>query len=138
HDPLRSDPGSDVERLRLLADATMHAVVIHDRGRVLDMNDRFCEMFECTPEQARELDVLQYIRPVEGDRVIGLVDPEAVVTQRLIVTSPSGRVREIEGAGRPIVYRGQPCRVVSLLDVTARLQAERAVRDSERVMRERL
>jgi diguanylate cyclase (GGDEF)-like protein/PAS domain S-box-containing protein len=132
------DPERDAERLRVLAEATSHVVVIHDHGRVVDCNDRFCEMIGCTFEQSVGIDLLEHFHPVEGERVIGLSMPDATVTQRVIATLPDGRTRELEGTGRPIVYRGRHCRVVSLLDVTDRVEAERAVRESERVMREML
>src|SRR6516225_3908974 len=65
--------------------------------------------------------------------VIELIDPDAVLSQRVTVTTPSGLTREVEGYGRPVMYRGRKCRVVSLVDVTERVAAERAVHESERV-----
>ena len=128
----------DLERLHVFADATSHAVVIHHHGRIVDVNERFCEMFGCTVEEAVGIELRSHVEPIEGDQVIGLIDPDAVLSQRVTVTTPSGLTREVEGYGRPVMYRGRKCRVVSLVDVTDRVAAERAVHESERVMREML
>lgn len=126
----------DLERLHVFADATSHAVVIHENGRIVDVNERFCEMFGCTVEQALGIQLENHVQPVDSDTVVGLTDPHAVVSQQVIATTLTGRTHVLEGYGRPVVYRGRSCRVVSLIDVTERVAAERAVRESERVMRE--
>ena len=131
-----SDP--ELERLRIFADAAGVAIMIHEQGRILEVNRGFCDTLDCTPEDVIGLDMRERIHPVDRDRIAGLVHPDDEIIQRLRITTRSGKEMQLEGTGRPIVYRGRRCRVVTLVDIGARLEAERAARESERGMREML
>jgi diguanylate cyclase (GGDEF)-like protein/PAS domain S-box-containing protein len=133
-----SDAENDIERLRAFAEAAPDAILIHQQGRIVDVNRAFCELFDCTPEQVAGLDVSERIQPVDRDRIVGLTATEAQLTQRVRITKSDGSEMQLEGTGRPIIYRGHNCRIVTLVDIGQRLEAERAVRESERVMREML
>ncbi len=98
--------------------------MIHEQGRILEVNRGFCDTLSgCTPEDLIGLDMRERIHPVDRDRIAGLVHPDDETIQRLRITTRSGKEMQLEGTGRPIVYRGRRCRVVTLVDIGARLEA---------------
>ena len=116
------------ERFRLLSDAAVEGVVIHDNGIIIDANRRLCEMF------GYELDELL------GANVFDLPSPEYLGTIMEHVRSASTARYEVEGrrkdgstfvaeiTGRPLLYRGRQVRVATMHDVTERKRAEENAR----------
>jgi PAS domain S-box-containing protein len=116
------------ERFRLLSDAAVEGVVIHDNGIILDANRRLCEMF------GYELGELL------GANVFDLPSPEYLGTIMEHVRSGSTARYEVEGrrkdgstfvaeiTGRPLFYRGRQVRVATMHDVTERKRAEESSR----------
>ena len=116
------------ERFRLLSDAAIEGVVIHDNGIIIDANRRLCEMF------GYELDELL------GANVFDLPSPEYLGTIMEHVRSGSPARYEVEGrrkdgstfvaeiTGRPMLYRGRQVRVATMHDVTERKRAEENAR----------
>jgi diguanylate cyclase (GGDEF)-like protein/PAS domain S-box-containing protein len=127
----------EIERLQVFADAES-AVFVHEHGRIVDANRAFCELIGCPPGDAVGLNIRHRIHSADRRGLTGLSKPDTHVTQHVEITGPDGRSTQLEGTGSPIVYRGRACRVVTLVDIGARLEAERAVGESERVMREML
>ena len=116
------------ERFRLLSDAAIEGVVIHDNGIIIDANRRLCEMF------GYALDELL------GANVFDLPSPEYLGTIMDHVRSGSTARYEVEGrrkdgstfvaeiTGRPMLYRGRQVRVATMHDVTERKRAEENAR----------
>ena len=127
----------EIERLQVFADAES-AVFVHEHGRIVDANRAFCELFGCPLEDVLGLNIRHRIHAADRGGLTGLSEPGARLTQHVEISGPDGRWTQLEGTGSPIVYRGRACRVVTLVDIGARVDAERAVRESERVMREML
>jgi diguanylate cyclase (GGDEF)-like protein/PAS domain S-box-containing protein len=133
HDVL---PEDDPERLRLLADGAREPILIHDRGFIVDVNRAFCELLERSREQLIGVDVRQWLRSEDRDRLVGLAGGGQTLTQRFGVIRPGGGQIDLEGTGSPVTYRGRQCRIVRLVDIGRELEAERAADEWERVMRE--
>ncbi|MDX6545548.1 MAG: hypothetical protein QOG02_1322 [Gaiellales bacterium] len=127
----------EIERLQVFANAGS-AVFVHEHGRIVDANRPFCELIGCPPGDAVGLNIRHRIHAADRRGLTGLSEPDAHLTQHVEITGPDGRSTQLEGTGSPIVYRGRACRVVTLVDIGARLEAERAVVESELVMREML
>ena len=139
-DPSRSPthdilPEDDPERLRLLADGAHEPILIHDRGVLIDVNRAMCELLCGTREQLIGMDVREWLRSEDRDRVVGLAGGRQTLTQRFGVVRPGGVEIELEGTGSPVTYRGRECRIVRLMDIGRELEAERAANEWERVMR---
>jgi PAS domain S-box-containing protein len=121
------------ERYRALADATFDAVLIHENGIAIEVNESFCKLLgygrneltgEYVPDllvapQSREL-VLEQVRSGSTERY------EAVLQKR------NGTEFLAEIRARNLTYHGRSVRVVSAHDITERKRAEEALRRSER------
>jgi PAS domain S-box-containing protein len=121
------------ERFRLLAEAAVEGILIHDNGVILDANRGLAEMFGYEVDELIGRDVYET-----------LPTPESLETIMEHIRSGSIERYEIEGrrkdgttiiaeiTGRAIMYRGRQLRVATLHDVTARKRAE----DSARLLAE--
>ncbi len=118
-------------RLQSFFDATLEAVVIHDRGKILDVNPAAEALYGYSRAELIDRSVLELAAPCS----------RASIQAR--VQFPSDRPLEASGlkkdgttfigelSGKSISYQGRPARVVGLRDITARKQAEEALRQSE-------
>ena len=129
-------PADDPERLRLFADGGAEPMLLHDQGVLVDVNRAFCELIDCPRDRLIGEDVRLWLRPEDRDRLTGLAGGRETITQRFGVVLPGGGEMELEGTGAPVVYRGRECRLVHLVDIGRELEAERAVDEWERVMRQ--
>jgi len=123
-------------RLRALESATTEAIVLHENGRIVEVNDAFVRTFG-------------YDEPGEivGRSVLDFGTPEA--RQRVMEAIREGRVTPYEAEGlrkdgstfigelsaRMAQFRGRPIRMVAIRDITLRKRAEEALASSERIFR---
>jgi diguanylate cyclase (GGDEF)-like protein/PAS domain S-box-containing protein len=119
------------ERFRKLTEATFEAVTIHEKGKVLEANRRFCTMFGYEAEEVVGIKVLDLAAPESRDLIrkyvlAGYDKPYEAIGLRKDGTLFHGEVR-----GNAITYRGRNVRVAAIRDVTARKRAEEALRESE-------
>ncbi len=124
------------ERLRALESATTEGIALHEGGRIVEVNGAFLRMFGYErAEEVLGLQVLAFGAPESRD-----VIKDAVQSGREAPYEATGLRRDgsrfiAEVAARMAPYRGRLVRMVAIRDVTARKQAEEALRTSERQLR---
>lgn len=130
------------ERSRALSEATFDAILMHDKGVAIEINDSFTRMFGYTRDEVIGRDTASLL--LVGDSYkeamarIAANDegPYEVTLRRKDGSTFIGELR-----ARGIVYRGRPGRVVSCRDITAVRLAERELarhRDHlQEILRER-
>ncbi len=117
------------ERFRMLADASLEAVVVHDTRRILDCNRAACELFGYSREELLTLKPTDLAAPAHRDlvhrkAVEGVEEPYEALGRRKNGSTFWGVVR-----GRTAIYHGRPTRIVVVRDITHRkkaLEEERA------------
>ncbi len=124
------------ERFRKLTEGTFEAVVIHEKGRILEANQCLCTMFGYEAEEVVGMNVLDLAAPESWDLIrrnvlSGYDKPYEAIGLRKDGTLFHGEVR-----GNAITYRGRNVRVATVRDVTERKRAEEALRESERRFRQ--
>lgn len=120
------------ERLKSFFDATSEAVLVHERGTILDVNHAAEVLFgetaagligqsvlELTAEASRFLIRERLRSPIDGEPF------EAVGLRK------DGSTFMSEVTDRGILYQSRAARVVGIRDITQRKHAEAALRDSE-------
>ena len=119
-------------RYRALADATMEAVVIHDEGRVVEVNPAFLRLFryddpsELVGRSIFDLGTPETAKQVADAVRAGLETPYEATGLRKDGTTFLGEL-----VGRPATYRGRQVRMTAIHDITERRRAEAALRASE-------
>jgi len=116
-------------RFKVLSDASFEAVVIHQAGVIVEANESAAQMLGFAGREE-----------CLGQPISGLIAPESAadVQQRIaagydgvyqtVAMRSDGRRFPIEGRGRTMMYQGEPTRVMSLRDITERVQAEAQLR----------
>jgi diguanylate cyclase (GGDEF)-like protein/PAS domain S-box-containing protein len=119
------------ERFRKLTEATFEAIVIHDKGKILEANHRLRTLFGYEAEEIIGMNVLDLAAPESRDLVrknvlSGYDKPYEAVGLRKDGTLFYGEVRV-----NATTYRGRSVRVAAVRDVTERKRADEALRRSE-------
>ena len=124
-------------RFQALAEAAFEGIVIHDAGRILDVNPAASTLFGYSEEALRTMGVVDLLTGEEAARAQSLIDQGG--TEQLYetcVVTADGRVRAIEVSARPISYEGRPARVAAVRDVTEQRRAARALEEQNLRLRE--
>jgi PAS domain S-box-containing protein len=113
------------ERFRQLSEAPFEAIILHDQGTILEVNQSFCRMYgyeraevigksvlDLTPPEFREL-LLQKVRSGGAGSYDGLA------------LRKDGTIFRAELAGKPIYYQGRTVRVAAIRDITEQKRNER-------------
>jgi PAS domain S-box-containing protein len=125
------------ERFRALAEAAREAIIIHEDGVIREVNAAFTALFGYTRD-----DVVGQV----GWRLIVAPESQEVVrrsiqsagsggTSSIVCRTKSGERRIVESRSEAITYQRRPMRVVTMQDLTARVEAEEARRRSEEQLR---
>jgi PAS domain S-box-containing protein len=124
--------GESEERYRSLSAATTEGVVLHEAGRILEVNDAFARMFG-----------YDHPRELVGRSVLDLGTPESVPVVAAAVRDGRETPYEAVGLkrdgttfvgelrGRSATYKGRQVRMTAIRDITERRHAEAALRASE-------
>jgi PAS domain S-box-containing protein len=109
------------ERFRRLSEASIEGIIIHDRGVVLDVSNRFATMFGYEVEELIGRNVLDFLPAPDWLHVIlervrtGSEQPYEMVGLR-----KDGTRISVEIHARSAVYHGRQARVAAVRDITER------------------
>jgi len=115
------------ERFRRLSEASQEGIVIHENGKILDVNQAFLDMFHLSYEEAFALRPFELIASESYAKAESQVaalseEPYEVKAQR-----KDGSTFDLELHSRNFTFKGIPSRVVVMRDITARKQAEEEI-----------
>ncbi len=124
------------ERLQSFFNATFEAVVIHDQGRILDVNTAAETLFGYTTAELTSMLAIELAAPESREiamQRIRWADDQPFEAKGL---RKDGSTFIGELSGKTIIYRGRSIRVVGIRDITERKQAVAELQRS--LQRERL
>jgi PAS domain S-box-containing protein/putative nucleotidyltransferase with HDIG domain len=116
-------------QFRELWDATVEGIVIHNHGKILEVNDAVCKMFGIVREDAIGKTLFDFISPDAHELVRERVASESSEPAELPFIR-AGREGIIEAHPRSIIYQGKNVRVVAIRDITKRKQAEKKLMEA--------
>ena len=116
------------ERFRLLSEAAVEGVVIHDNGIIIDANRRLCEMFGYELGELLSANVFDLPTPESLDTIMAHIRSGSTERYEVDCRRKDGSTFVAEITGRPMLYRGRQVRVATLHDVTERKRAEENAR----------
>ncbi len=112
------------DRFRAFSEATTEGIIIHAQGKILDFNQAIVDHFGYTPEELRQMTVLDLTAPVSRPTILQHMiakdfGPYEAVSLHKDGTSTIGEIR-----ARNVQYRGRTVRVVAIRDVTGLRHAQ--------------
>lgn len=123
-------------RYRQLVEQLDMPMVVHDQGILTFVTQATATLVGAeSADELRGRSLLDFIHPDDQERAVTQMlrsfEGEPVGRDRYRVVRLDGGVRWVEGAATPIVLEGQLSTLVVIEDVTARLEAETRLQESE-------
>jgi two-component system sensor kinase FixL len=116
-------------RYRGLSEASLEAILVHDAGRIVDVNHALCELGGYSWHELIGRDAFELIAPEDRETVYRALLTEYSGTYEVTGLRRDGTRIPLEVRARTFPFRGQNLRVVALRDISERRKAER-VRES--------
>jgi PAS domain S-box-containing protein len=117
------------DRFRSLSEAAFEAILVHDGGRVVDVNQAACELGGYSWHELVGRDAFELIAPEQRELVYRNLLADYDRPYEIEALRRDGGRVPVEVQGRSFPYRGQVLRVVAIRDISERKKAER-VRES--------
>jgi PAS domain S-box-containing protein len=117
------------DRFRSLSEAAFEAILVHDRGLVVDVNQALCELGGYSWHELVGRDAFDLIAPEHRELVFRHLLADYDRPYEIEALRRDGTRVPVEVQGRSFPYRGQVQRVVAVRDISERKKAER-VRES--------
>ncbi len=119
------------ERFRSLSEASFEGIVLHDKGKILDANKTFAEMFGYELKETIGMNVLELAAPKWKDTIkenvlSGREEPYEAEGLR-----KDGSIFPGELLGKQIKYKDREVRITAVRDLTRQKKAEQALKESE-------
>ena len=124
------------EGFRQLFENATDSLILHDRGRIIEVNQQTCRSLGYTREELLRMSLFDIEVGYSKEFLIDLWEKGGdVVTLSGIYRRKDGLTFPTEIRAGEITYRGQTLRLAAARDVSARKQAEEALQESEEYYR---
>jgi PAS domain S-box-containing protein len=128
---VEADLRASEERLQSFFDATFESVVIHDRGKILDVNYATEALYGYSRAELIDHSVLEVTAPCSQELIQRRAQFPSDQPFEAIGLRKDGTTFVAEVSAKSISYQGRLARVAGVRDITDRKQAEEALRQSE-------
>jgi len=112
------------ERARQFADAALEAIVIHDKGIIVEVNRAFCSMYRFERSDVLGTSAIELTAPVSRELVREKIATGDIRPYEGLALRKDGTTFPAEVTGRPLTYHGRLMRSVVIRDLTLQKQAE--------------
>jgi len=119
------------ERFRQLSDATTEGIIIHNKGRILEVNKAFCKMLGYEENEMIGMDALMLAVPEAREMIMQRITSGDENPYEVIGIRKDGTNIHCEVSARKITYKGIELRVVAFRDISRRKLYEKALKESE-------
>ncbi len=127
------DLAASNEHFQLLFNSTFEGVLIHEEGRIVQVNDSLISALGFTAAELVGRDVRDFVHPDDRARAEGTLMSETASCEAR-GRRKDGTVRDFEIRGKPLPRSTRPTRLLTIADITERnLQAE-ALRQSNEAL----
>lgn len=116
------------ERFRVLVEAALEGVVVHDQGQHLMANPAFAHMLGYTLEEVATRTSWDFLAPESHALVRERMQSGSEEPYEAIGLRKDGSRFDVEIVGKAMPYHGRSVRVVAVRDITARKRNESALR----------
>jgi len=107
------------ERFRRLSEASQEGIVIHEMGRILDLNERFAEMFGYEPSELIGSLVYDLAAPDSREQVMKNMMSSYGEEYEATAIKKDGTEFDVEIRGKLFPYKGKVVSITSMRDITS-------------------
>jgi PAS domain S-box-containing protein len=122
------------ERFRQLSEAGFEALLVHDHGAVVDVNDAFIKIVGYSRSELIGMSGLETVSPESRDIVRRNIESGSEIPYEIIGLRKDGSKFPAELRGKNVVYGGKSLRVVAVRDLTERERLQQTLRVTERLV----
>ncbi len=115
-------------RFRRLSEATFEGILIHDKGKIIDANHAFSEMFGYEHAEISGMNAFQLIAPDLREQVLEIVQSEYEHPYETVGVKKDGTSFPFEIQAKMLQLEGMKIRVAVCRDITERKKAEKTLR----------
>ena len=125
HHTLSWELAASENRFKVLAEATLEGVIVHNKGKIIEANNQFLSMFGYTGEElAQGILVESLLTPSSMHIVNQHIKNSFFGRYQLSGVRKDGSVFPLEVNSRQINYLSLPARVCAIRDLTEQIKAE--------------
>ncbi len=117
--------------LRRFFEASIEGLFFHDHGKVVDANPAFAALLGYNERELSGMDVFELVAPECHSAVMGQLQDRGEAPLKLLALRKDGVRIPVEIRGRDILHRGTPMRFVTVVDISERERAAKALMESE-------
>lgn len=118
-------------RFERLANSTFESIAIHDKGKILEVNQAFCRMFGYEMNEVIGKSALELAAPESRNLVMKNILSGYDKPYEAIGLKKDGTKFHGELIGKSVMYKQQPVRVTVIRDMTEKKKAENELRKWE-------
>ncbi len=119
------------DRFRRLSEAALEGIAISEAGKILDANEQLAEMLGYPVDELIGMDAMEFVAPESRDLVMRNIASQYDATYEHLAQRSDGSTFPAEVHGVSMRYEGRTARVTAIRDITERIRAEEALRESE-------
>ncbi|RYE89919.1 MAG: diguanylate cyclase, partial [Myxococcales bacterium] len=110
------------ERLRRLADAAFEGIAVSERGRIVDGNEAFAQMFGYEPHEMIGLPAQVFVHPSEHTRIVNHQSTGFEGVYQTTGQRRDGTTFPLEVRGRMVPWGDRTVRITAMNDLTERVR----------------
>ncbi len=124
------------EKFKFLSESTFEGIVVHKRGKVIDVNDAFLKITGYSRQEAIGENLLEYI-PLKMDKAKVLINIVKQKAEPYTITSrkKDGSLFICELEGKDVIHHGKKVRIAAIRDVTEKFNIQRKLEENEHTYR---
>jgi PAS domain S-box-containing protein len=119
------------ERFRRLSEVAFEGIAIHDQEVILDANQALAAILGYEHAEIIGMPILGFAAPESRDLIMTNIRADSAQPYEVVGLRKDGTRITAEMQAKPIAYQGLSVTVTAIRDITARKQAEAALRESE-------
>jgi PAS domain S-box-containing protein len=124
------------EKFRKLSAASFEGILIHDKGKILDANQTFADIFGFKLSDVIGMNSLDLVAPEYRDLVQEHILSEYEEPYEATCLKKDGTAFICRIRGKTSVYKGSKVRISAVRDITERKKAEEALKEREKFLGE--
>jgi len=120
------------ERFRQRSEATFEGIVIHDQGKILDVNQQYADMFGYSVSEIIGKSILEFVAPDHRETVSRRTHEGFEAMYETWGVKKDGTTFPLEIMAKNSSFKGKTVRIGALRDITRLKEAEEGIKRGER------